>query len=157
MRPDDDMMLGKAVKRRGFKQDVAHGVGLIEVPWYGSLREAIVGLEKNAFSGVNYRIDIVVMGAAALLATHVAPFVAALVTTGWTQVMLLVTSFLLWAVALRTARWMKISAWIALCYPLGVLLILFVQWRAMILTYINDGIRWRDTHYSLKELKSNQI
>ena len=63
MRPDDDMMLGKLIKKHGHRQESVSGIGLISVPWYGSLRKVFVGLEKNAFSGVNYSIPTVVVGA----------------------------------------------------------------------------------------------
>ncbi|MFO0944190.1 MAG: glycosyltransferase [Pirellulales bacterium] len=157
MRPDDDMMLGKIIKKHGFRQDTAHGVGVLSVPWYSSMREAIVGLEKNAFSGVNYRISIVVAGAAVLLLTHIWPFVAVFVRNGFEQLAYAGTCLLLLGLAARITFWMRVSPLIALGFPLGVLMILYVQWRAMYLTLRQDGIRWRDTHYSLSELKANQV
>src|SRR6266446_10263487 len=60
MRPDDDMKLGKLVKKSGFRQDVVYGRGFITVEWYASLRELIDGLMKNAFAGVNYSLAAVV-------------------------------------------------------------------------------------------------
>ena len=39
----------------------------------------------------------------------------------------------------------------------GVVLFLVIQWRAMFLTLKNRGIRWRDTHYPLEELKANRV
>lgn len=157
MRPDDDMMLGKIIKMAGFRQDTAHGVGVITVPWYSSMREAIVGLEKNAFSGVNYSVSIVVLGAVALLLTHIWPFVALVVTRGWVQLAYALTCLTLVGMSARIAYWMRITPMVAIAHPIGVLMILYVQWRAMYLTLRNDGIRWRDTHYSLSELKANQV
>jgi hypothetical protein len=49
MRPDDDIKLGKLVKKRGFHQDVVYGRDLIIVDWYASPGELIDGLMKNAF------------------------------------------------------------------------------------------------------------
>lgn len=157
MRPDDDMMLGKIIKKNGFRQDTAHGVGVLTVPWYSSLREAIVGLEKNAFSGVNYRISIVVAGAAVLLLTHIWPFVAVFIRSGIEQVAYGLTCLILIGLAARITVWMKVSPLVAIGFPLGVLLILYVQWRAMYLTLSQGGIRWRDTYYPLNELKANQV
>jgi glycosyltransferase involved in cell wall biosynthesis len=54
MRPDDDMKLAKLVKRHGFKQGVAYGVGLIGVEWHQTLPEAVRGLSKSMFPGVDY-------------------------------------------------------------------------------------------------------
>jgi glycosyltransferase involved in cell wall biosynthesis len=157
MRPDDDIMLGKLIKKNGFRQDVVNGVGVISVPWYDSLAEAFVGLEKNAFAGVNYRISIVLLGAVFLLLTNVWPFAGLIVTEGWVRAIYAATALLLLGLAWRVASWIAFPRWIALGYPLGIVLILVIQWRAMFLTLKNRGIRWRDTHYALDELKANQI
>lgn len=157
MRPDDDMMLGKLIKKHGFRQDSASGIGLISVPWYGSLREVFVGLEKNAFSGVNYSIPTVVAGAAAMLLLDVWPFVAMFVTQGATQWLYALTSLTLLALCWRVAGWLRLPRHSALGFPLCVVLFLVIQWRAMVLTLKNRGIRWRDTHYPLDELKANRV
>lgn len=157
MRPDDDLLLGKIIKKSGFRQDVVHGVDIISVPWYDSIRQAVVGLEKNAFSGVNYRVSIVVAGTVALLLTNVWPFVALLVTRGAEQLIYGLVVLMLISFSMRVAGWMHFPRMTAIGHPLGILLIIYIQWRAMYLTLRNKGIRWRDTHYSLAELKANQV
>ena len=42
------------------------------------------------------------------------------------------------------------ASWIA------VLLLVYIQWRTMLLNYYHNGIQWRDTHYSLAELRANK-
>jgi glycosyltransferase involved in cell wall biosynthesis len=157
MRPDDDMMLGKRIKQHGFRQRSASGLGLISVPWYGSLREVFRGLEKNAFSGVDYRIGTVVAGTAALLLLNVWPYVAVFLTRGAAQWLYGGTALLLWALNWRVAAWMRVPRRVAWAFPLSVLLFVAIQWRAMYLTLRNRGIRWRDTHYPLDELKANRV
>ena len=56
MRPDDDMKLAKLLKRHGFRQGVAYGAGLISVEWHQTLPDAVRGLSKSMFSGLDYRI-----------------------------------------------------------------------------------------------------
>ncbi len=157
MRPDDDVMLGKLLKRHGYRQDSACGIGLISVPWYGSLREVFVGLEKNAFSGVNYSVSTVVAGAVAILLLNVWPFVALLVTRGPTQWLYAATALALLAMWWRVAGWLRLPRSTVLWVPLCVILFLVIQWRAMFLTLKNGGIRWRDTFYPLDELKANRV
>jgi glycosyltransferase involved in cell wall biosynthesis len=157
MRPDDDMMLGKLLKKHGYRQDSASGIGLISVPWYGSLREVFVGLEKNAFSGVNYSVPTVVAGAAVMLLLDVWPFVAVFVTRGAAQWLYAGTSLVLLAMCWHVAGWVRLPRHSALGFPLCVVLFLVIQWRAMFLTLKNRGIRWRDTHYPLDELKANRV
>ncbi len=52
LRPDDDLTLGKAAKLAGAREDLASGEGVMTVTWYGNLREAWVGLRKNALAGL---------------------------------------------------------------------------------------------------------
>ena len=56
MRPDDDLKLGKLVKKHGLRQDVLYARDLIAVEWYRSIGEMIDGLMKNTFAGVNYSL-----------------------------------------------------------------------------------------------------
>jgi hypothetical protein len=69
MRPDDDMKLAKLVKKKGFRQGVAYGTGLVSVEWHRSLKEAVHGLEKSAFAGVDYRPEVAALGVALLFLT----------------------------------------------------------------------------------------
>src|SRR5690606_11849311 len=62
LRPDDDMTLGKLVKKHGFRQDVVFGQSMVRVKWYASLGDMIEGLMKNAFSGVEYRLSSMIFG-----------------------------------------------------------------------------------------------
>ncbi len=157
MRPDDDLKLGKIIKGSGFRQHILGGYGMLRVPWYGSLRELVHGLEKNAFSGVDYRVWLVVLATAALLTLDVWPFLAVWLLEGLPRYLYLGTIAVIWLHALQTARQMRQSLWSAFLFPVAVLLMIFIQWRAMILTYWNNGIRWRDTHYPLSELKANKV
>lgn len=157
MRPDDDMMLGKLIKRRGYRQAVAQGAGLISVPWYESMGDVFVGLEKNAFAGVDYHIGTVIVGGMAALLLNVWPFLALFVTSGVSWWLHLGASLALWALATRVAIWSGLPWHTALSYPACVVLFLVIQWRATILALWNYGIRWRDTYYPLEELKANRV
>lgn len=157
MRPDDDLKLGKIVKKAGHRQDLVHGIGLIEVEWYSSIREIIVGLEKNAFSGVDYSISLTVVSSIFSLAFHVWPYLAIWIVPGparWLYVAAVIVQLL---TAVRFAQMMKLPISTALAFPIAVALFTYIQWRAMILTYYRNGIRWRDTHYSLAELRANRV
>ncbi len=157
MRPDDDLKLGKLVKKHGFHQELLYSGDLMSVPWYGSLGEIVVGLEKNAFSGVDYRVTLIVGSSLAAVVMHVWPVVAVAVTWGatrWLNLAIVVWLLLVWGIIAGQAR---LRPWTAIAFPLTVLLFVFIQWRAMILAFKNKGIRWRDTHYPLAELKANKV
>ena len=76
MRPDDDLKLGKLLKKNGFRPEFVFGQGALRVEWYASVRELIQGLMKNAFSGVDYRVSVVVVSTVIQLVLLVWPFLA---------------------------------------------------------------------------------
>ncbi len=158
MRPDDDLKLGKLVKLRGFRQDLVSGIdGMIVVHWYGSLWEMVRGLEKNMYAAIDYNFFAAVFISVAMLLLNIWPYFALFLTTGiarWLYVANIVVLTLLLASSARETR-SPYSC--ALGFPLAVLLFLFIQWRSIFLTYWNNGIQWRDTHYSLAELRANKI
>jgi hypothetical protein len=59
--------------------------------------------------------------------------------------------------AIGTARALRLPATSGLAFPLGALLISYIQWRTMLLNFYEGGIRWRETHYSLAELRANKV
>lgn len=157
LRPDDDMKLGKLIKMAGYRQDVLHGVGLVEVEWYSSVRGLIHGLMKNTFAGVEYSVAAVVGAAIAQIALLLWPFAALGWTAGTTWLLNLASVLVMLLLYCRTTRPAGIPAWYALGFPPAVLLMIYIQWRAMLLTLLNQGIIWRDTHYPLAELKANKV
>ena len=157
MRPDDDLKLGKIIKAAGYQQDLVDSNGLLSLEMYGSVRELIHGLEKNMFSGTDYNVPLTVFSSLLSLACNVWPFIALFFIpppTFWLYVAVCLT---LWATALGSARVMQVPASRALAFPLGVLLFVYIQWRTMLLNYYHGGIRWRNTHYSLAELRANKV
>ena len=64
---------------------------------------------------------------------------------------------LLVAIYLRSAIDIRVRCSSVFWYPLALLLFNYILWRATILTYVRRGIRWRDTFYSLAELKANKV
>ncbi len=157
MRPDDDMKLGKLIKQSGHRQELLLGKDLLSVEWYASVRELVRGMEKNAFSGLNYSVLFLIFSTGMILLFNVFPFVAAFLTQGATRVINLAVSLLILAVCVLSAGLQNRSRWYALGFPLATLLFLFIMWRSALITLIHGGINWRGTHYSLAELKANKI
>jgi glycosyltransferase involved in cell wall biosynthesis len=157
LRPDDDMMLGKLVKRAGFRQGVVLAAELIAVEWYTSVYEAVRGLRKNAFAGFGYSPPLLVLALAALLLTHIIPFGAVLVTTGPTRLLyagvLLIVAF----VYVGHAHFAQIPAWYAPLHPIGVLVLSYAALASMVTALRQGGISWRGTFYPLRQLKGNRL
>jgi cellulose synthase/poly-beta-1,6-N-acetylglucosamine synthase-like glycosyltransferase len=157
MRPDDDVKLGKLVKKHGYLHDVLNGSGFMKVRWYASLSELIHGLEKNSFAVLEYRVWMVVLSSLLIFLCHVWPFIAVWITTGatrWTNLAIIAIHA---SSYLATAWQLRARLWSVVAYPLVFLLMIYIQWRTMFLNYWLGGIRWRDTLYPLKELRANKV
>jgi len=157
MRPDDDLKLGKIIKLAGFRQDFVDGREMIAVEMYQSVGELIRALEKNAFAALEYSAPLTVVSTIAALAIGVWPFIAVFIVPGPTRWIYLAVCLSQWALTLGSARKLRAPDSCALAYPIAVLMIVYIQWRTMLLNYYLGGIRWRDTHYSLAELKANRV
>ena len=130
---------------------------MLAVDWYHSLGELIHGLEKNTFSVVEYSAPVVVFDTAILLLFNVWPFVAVFVVPGPVRWIYLAVCLGLWFMTWLVAVGMRAPASCALAFPFAALLMVYIQWRTMLLIYWQNGIRWRDTHYSLAELRANKV
>jgi len=157
MRPDDDLKFGKLIKKHGFRQECVDAAELMSVRWYASLRELMVGLEKNAFSGVDYSLGYALLASAAMLLFNVFPFVALFLTGGVTWWLNVAVVLSLLGMAWGAAGHGKARRSCCLGFPLAALMFVFIQWRTVTLNLWYGGIRWRDTHYPLAELKANKI
>ncbi|WML40461.1 glycosyltransferase family 2 protein [Neobacillus sp. OS1-2] len=157
MRPDDDLQLGMQMKRAGFRQRIVTALHLIEVEWYGSLKEAFVGLEKNTFAGLNYRISMVFFSIFGVFITNVLPFLT--IFSGNTLIVLLslgniITSGILYVLVIK--RMTVFSPALFLVVPITALLFIYSIIRASFLTFKRGGIVWRGTTYRLSELRDKE-
>jgi glycosyltransferase involved in cell wall biosynthesis len=157
LRPDDDIKLGKIIKRAGFRQDVAYAPEFLCVEWYASLREVITGLEKNAFAGADYNIPLVLSGILFHIVCSIWPFLAIFFTNGATRGISIATVGLIMLVFADCARFHHSRPWYALGYPVTTALFVFILLRTMLLNLVQGGIYWRGTFYPLKELKANKV
>ena len=158
MRPDDDMKLAKLVKRHGFSQGVAYGARLISVEWHQTLPDAVRGLSKSMFSGLDYRIGATVAGMLMLLLTNVLPVFGLFSrnTTGTLCRLNILSTFLLYAYRARHFR-DEAPWWYFMLHPFGICVFIYAMLRSVSTTLVNGGIDWRETRYPLKELKDNVI
>lgn len=154
MRPDDDLQLGNMVKRAHLKQRFVTGPQLLRVEWYPSLREAVRGLEKNMFAGLDYSLGKVVMAGIGQFLLFCFPFLGVWLFQGWIAVMYGVAELAMMALYLMYTRKMSNDpGYEVIAVPLVVLIFIFILLRSTYLTLKKGGINWRGTFYSLDELK----
>jgi cellulose synthase/poly-beta-1,6-N-acetylglucosamine synthase-like glycosyltransferase len=157
MRPDDDLQLGMKMKKAGYRQRIVTAMHLIEVEWYGSLKEAFIGLEKNTFAGLHYRISMIIFAVLGVFITNVLPFV--MIFSGNKMVALLsfgniVLCGILYVVVIKKLT--LFSPLMFLVFPITALLFIYSIIRASFLTFKRGGIVWRGTTYRLSELREKE-
>ncbi|MBL0388303.1 glycosyltransferase [Tumebacillus sp. ITR2] len=153
MRPDDDLMLGMKVKQAHLKQRMGISPELLQVEWYPSVGDAMRGLEKNMFAGLNYSLWMVLIATLGQLVFFFLPFLAMFLPgwEGWlylTAVLCNIAIYLLYTRKMTSYSGLEVVA-----LPLTVLLFLFIFLRSTYLTLKRGGIYWRGTFYSLDDLK----
>jgi cellulose synthase/poly-beta-1,6-N-acetylglucosamine synthase-like glycosyltransferase len=157
MRPDDDVKLGKLVKKNGGVQEMVIGAELVSVEWYHSVREAVRGLRKNGFAGVDYRLSLVMLATLVNLLFFIWPFAAVWVTDGWTRVLYAAAVALMLLMYAGSAAAQGSPAWYGILFPAASAMFIYIVWNATLYALVNRGIEWRGTHYPLDELKANKV
>lgn len=157
MRPDDDLQLGMKLKQEGFCQRIVTALELIEVEWYGSLKEAFIGLEKNTFAGLNYQVFMIFFSIFGVFITNVLPFIM-LFSENSTIALLSFGNILLSGIHyfMIIKRMTLFSPLLFLVLPITALLFIYSIIRASFLTFKRGGIVWRGTTYRLSELRDKQ-
>lgn len=157
MRPDDDLKLGKILKRSGARSEAMSGLGVVSVEWYHSLGEAIDGLMKNTFSVVEYYSALLLGGGFFYLLVGFGPIAMLALGSGPVAVVGAVTiacQLLVHTIASRETD----APWYAgVCYPLAAMLMAWILFRTLALNLWQGGIVWRGTFYPLSELRRNRV
>jgi glycosyltransferase involved in cell wall biosynthesis len=153
MRPDDDLKLAKIMKSSGGNADVLYGQNELKVEWYKNIKEFIDGMMKNMFSGFDYNVLKVFGGVAGTLLFFVLPLPTILIFGNSLErisaiYMLLFQVILYWKVPGSKGRW-----WYGFMSFYGGIIIVYIMIKSTFKTIKNGGIYWRDTFYSLTELR----
>lgn len=149
----DDVRLAREMRAAGGRAGLAIGARLCTVRWQEGLSGLIRGLEKNGFAGVDYSVTRLVLSTAGMLLIA-SPFAGIFLTRGWARAANAASLAAIAAIGkqgegLGGPRWPY-----AATFPLGTVLFLLALWRSAGITIANGGVQWRDTFYSLAELRA---
>lgn len=153
----DDMKLGKIIKRAGFRSGVGIGHNHLQVRWHSGVRNIVRGVEKNFFAGAYFSLPLVALQIAAVLACNFLPFVAVFVVDGWARVLAAMAALVAAVLHGATARNARCSPLLGLTHPFGALLFTYMLARSTVITLRKGGIVWRDTFYSLRDLRKGSV
>jgi cellulose synthase/poly-beta-1,6-N-acetylglucosamine synthase-like glycosyltransferase len=149
----DDMELGRRIKAGGYTQHAMSGVGMVAIEWYRSTPDLVRGLEKNVFSGFDYRLATLVGVTLLMLITRVWPWLALLTTRGpvwWFNLGTVCATLALYVDLLHARKWPMRCLVFA---PIVPFIEIATWWRACLLAVFRGGIAWRGTHYRLADLR----
>jgi GT2 family glycosyltransferase len=148
----DDLRLGWALKRAGFRPYVAVGPGLVRIRWLHGALAIIHLVEKNGFAVSRYRASLHLGMCAGLLALLFVP-VAAFFGGRATLPAALLACLGLWMLYRAQRRMTGVAPSHAIFFlPMSVVM-LYAFLRSMVLAVVRGGIRWRGTFYPLAELR----
>jgi glycosyltransferase involved in cell wall biosynthesis len=153
----DDMKLGELIKRNGFRQDVVNAQEHVEFQWYNSLKEMIVGLEKNGFAYHKYSLSITIINMLFAFLFFIWPLIAAVFCSGLIQQLNIVNTALMFFLCAYVGKQYRLSRFYAVFYPIGVSVMVYTVWNSLVATYKNKGVIWRGTFYSLEKLRAKKI
>lgn len=154
----DDIALGILMKRSGARCAMASGQGLVGLTWYASLREVVLGLEKNLYPGARCSLALVLLLALLVSASESVPWVLPALAAadvvpaplGWLGAVALLLGT---ASSVAAARWGRRPVLPAVAAPIGAALLVFTLLRSGILGALRGGVSWRGTFYPRDRLR----
>lgn len=144
----DGLQLPRAFRRAGFKTDLFDATRIATCRMYHNAREVIQGLAKNAHEGMAGRRAIwiwsaLLLGGGPLPAALLAIGAVTAPQSGWWRVAVAATAVGL-AVRILLAVRFRQSMIGALLHPVGVSLLVAIQWYAWTLRRAGRGVAWKD-------------
>ncbi len=160
METGDDVALASMVKKAGGQLDLVDGSMYANVAIYRSVRELMVGIEKNGSTTAAVPFPLLLLGFALLTGLVFAPFMAAAVglTAGpaWLGVVGLFT-LAIYTASEMYGLWRNTGMWFpAIVWPVGFLILVYGMLRSTWLAHRRGGVYWRETFYSLEELEAGR-
>lgn len=153
----DDAGLGKLVKHSGGTIAVAFGHGMVKVRWQETLWGLIRGLEKNAFAAMRYSVLRTLIGTAGLLLIYWWPWFGLFAGPVVARMLCALAIFCHLAIGFGARRYTGYSPLVGPVLPIGAALVAFTIVRSMVITLRRGGIQWRDSFYSLRDLRQFKL
>ena len=152
----DDMMLGKLISFSGFSCAMLYGKGLISLTWYANIKEMIAGFEKNGFAVVEYSVFAFVLTGFYMLYFFFLPYVFIFFSPPLAQTGFILSLLLMQGVFFEVARKLDYNPLTSFLVPFSAWIVYFAQTRSVFLNLTRGKVIWRETSYSLKELKNHR-
>jgi len=152
----DDVKLGLLLRRAGKRTRAFLGVDDLECHWGTTVQHLVKIMEKNSFAALEFRLWLVVLASVAagvMLGTIVVGLItgtAAGLAAGLSPLSVILPAGIL----ARRLGW----SWLCAVFtPFMFPVFLYALLNSTLVTLRQDGIRWRDTFYSLATLRAGNV
>lgn len=152
----DDVRFGLILRRAGGRSRAFLGVDDVECHWGATVGSMVKIMEKNYFAALDYRLWLVVVGSgfmilvSALLALGLISGTPAGIVAGLSPLSLILPSTIL----ARRVGW----SWpCAVLVPMMFPVFIYALLNSTFITLRQGGIRWRDTFYSIEQLRAGGV
>jgi hypothetical protein len=150
----DDLKLGLLLRRGGIPQGCLDADGMVSVRWQPGLLASLRGLEKNAFSGCEWRPSLAVVAVLGLLSATWLPYVPLFVDVDGLRGLALFAALVpMFMVAVAARRMSGGRGAEGLLAPIAASALAGVIAWSTVLALWRKGIVWRGTFYPLSELR----
>jgi glycosyltransferase involved in cell wall biosynthesis len=156
MHPIDDVMLGKIIKKKGYRQECLSGYDFLQVHWYESPRKMINGLMKNIFALYNFRVTYALAAVLIICVMTILPVWGAFFAAGLAQLFFALSALIRLASCTYGALYSGTTLGTIPFSLLTPYINIYIILKGVLTTLGNKGIDWRGTHYPLDRLKKNQ-
>ena len=149
----DDVRLGKMIKAAGCRTDVVRSPDALSVRWQESAWQVITGLEKNGYAALGYSLINLTITSVVFFIVFVIPYGVIAACPDWRASghlagILMIHVLLGWLSKTFRGGWAT-----GIVMPFAAWGMAFAFWRSAWITIKQQGVRWRDTFYSLNELR----
>jgi cellulose synthase/poly-beta-1,6-N-acetylglucosamine synthase-like glycosyltransferase len=151
----DDLMLGRAVKEQGLKEDCALGMGLVSVRWAEGTLGVVRNLQKNLFSLLRFSWVLAALAALATAAYQLGPWFGLLLAPGIAKVGFAIAVLSIILLYARVGPIFEFSPWYFVTHPAAALLMMYALANSAASSLIHGGVQWRGTTYSLNEIQAS--
>ncbi len=148
----EDVRLGVEMKRRGFRQRVAFGAGLVTLHWATGVSGVVRNVTKNFFAAVRFDVPTMLAAAVTLSVLGIYPLLGFFGPLA-TQLASVVTLLALLAFYKLVRGPAGSSPLYAFLFPVATVCVVYAMLRSMVLTLARGAVRWRGTSYPLAELR----
>ncbi len=155
----DDVAMGQILKSSGAKTSMLIGKKFVGVKWYSNLKSLFDGMGRAMMAGLgNFNFFQLFLLSTIAFIIDTTPFII-LIPFGipYLQLIGIVSIVFIISATIITDNLMNRSFYYSFFLPIGYLLIYLIALYGGLRIFINRGLIWRNTFYSINDLKKGRV